>query len=65
MERSPNYETAKPVFFNENFDCNKMKSLLTDDSKKSFSEKFSNWIDQYTKGTREKIWMDIEYIRSK
>lgn len=65
MERYLNNETIKPVAFNENFDCNKMKSLLSDNSKLSFSEKFSNWVDQYTKGTREKIWMDIEYFRSK
>ena len=65
MEHSSNYETSKAISFNENFDCNKMKSLLSDNSKLSFSEKFSNWVDQYTKGTREKIWMDIEYFRSK
>ena len=65
MERYLHNETIKHVAFTENFDCNKMKSLLSDNSKLSFSEKFSNWVDQYTKGTREKIWMDIEYFRSK
>ena len=65
MVHSTNYEITKPVAFNEKFNCNKMKSLLSDDSKRSFSEKFSNWIDQYTKTSREKIWMDIEYFRSK
>jgi hypothetical protein len=65
MEHSSNHEITTPISFNENFDCNKMKSLISDNSKESFSEKFSNWINQYTKGTREKIWMDIEYIRSK
>ena len=65
MERYLKSEIVKHVSFNENFDCNKMKSLLTDDSKRSFNEKFSNWVNQYTKDAREKIWMDIEYFRSR
>ena len=66
MEPSLHNETFKPDLFYENFDCNKMKSLLAEnDSKKSFTERFSNWLTQYTKAVREKIWMDIEYFRSK
>jgi hypothetical protein len=65
MDRYLNSETVKPVSVNENFDCNKMKSLLTDDSKHSFGERFSKWVNQYTKDAREKIWMDIEYFRSR
>lgn len=50
--------------FNENFDCNKMKSLLMNNPKASFGEKFKNWLDIYTKIAKEKIWTDIEYYKS-
>jgi hypothetical protein len=65
MEHQLTSNAAHAMPFSENFDCNKMKSLLADNSSQSFSEKFSKWIDQYTKATKEKIWMDIEYYRSK
>jgi hypothetical protein len=55
---------STPASFNENFDCNKMKSLLLDNSSTSFGEKFKQWLDAYTKAAREKIWTDIEYYKS-
>lgn len=65
MERNYN-EARQTAFLNENFDCNKMRSLIMHgDSNQSFSERFRNWINQYTKEAREKIWVDIESYRSK
>jgi hypothetical protein len=65
MEQHLHNQSITPASVNENFDCNKMKSLLGDNTHRSFSERFSNWINHYTKSKREKIWMDIEYYRSK
>lgn len=65
MER--NYTEAKQAaLLNENFDCNKMRSLIMHgNSHLSFSERFRNWINQYTKEAKEKIWVDIESYRSR
>lgn len=49
---------------NENFDCNKMKNLIMDNSEESFSKKFKDWLNIYTRDAREKIWTDIESYRA-
>lgn len=50
--------------FNEIFNCNKMKSLIAGNNPLSFSERFSNWLNLYTKKERERIWMDIESYKA-
>lgn len=62
-----NNDAVQPVPFSKIFDGNKMKGLLVSESKENenFSERFSKWVKQYTKAAKEKIWMDIEYYRSK
>lgn len=47
-------------FFNEIFDCKKMKSLVEENGHQSFSEKFRNWLHQHTTHTKERVWVDIE-----
>jgi hypothetical protein len=64
MEHSSSNKTSQINSINENFDCNKMKNLIMNDSDQSFSKKFKGWLDAYTKNAKEKIWMDIEYYRS-
>jgi hypothetical protein len=65
MER--NFAEAKqPAFLNENFNCNKTKSLIMPgNSNQSFTDRFRTWINQYTKEAKEKIWLDIESYRSR
>jgi len=43
------------------FDCNKMRSLIDDKNKASFTERFRNWIAEYTTHSQEKVWRDVEY----
>ncbi len=45
---------------NETFDCNKMKRLVAGEYKESFSEKFTKWLQAYSKPAKEKTWIDIE-----
>jgi len=45
---------------NGNFDCSKMKTLISDNATKKFSERFREWLKIYTQPAKEKIWLDIE-----
>ncbi len=38
--------------------------LFANNSNLSFNERFTAWLNAYTKPSREKIWHDIEYYRS-
>ncbi|MES2847653.1 MAG: hypothetical protein V4685_01245 [Bacteroidota bacterium] len=60
MERNLNAKANSMAFFNQVFNCDKMRLLITDDRKENFSERFRNWLNAYTKSTKEKIWVDIE-----
>ena len=60
MENNTNHQRNISASFNENFNCDKMRSLISDDQKESFSEKFKNWLHAYTRNNREKVWVDIE-----
>lgn len=65
MERNYN-ESRQAALLNENFNCSKMRSLIVNgNSHLSFSERFRNWINQYTKEAKEKVWIDIESYRPK
>ena len=64
MKHSTNKKTNKNPSFNENFNCDKMRLLLSDERKESFIEKFKNWLNAYTQSARKKIWVDIESYRA-
>jgi nicotinamide riboside kinase len=64
MKHTMNKETNTNISFNENFNCDKMRLLISDDHRKSFSEKFKNWLTAYTQTAREKIWVDIESYKA-
>ena len=64
MEHNTKKETSTNNSFNENFNCDKMRLLLSDDHKESFSEKFKTWLNAYTQSAREKIWVDIESYKA-
>lgn len=61
MEGKLNAKANEGGAFNSVFNCNKMRSLISDDNhSQSFTERFRTWLQSYTKDTREKIWLDIE-----
>jgi len=60
MKYNANDKANATDFFNEIFDCKKMKSLVADREPQNFSEKFRNWLKEQTTNTRERVWVDIE-----
>lgn len=63
MEHNTN-NPKNTALFNEEFNVAKMRLLISDDHKESFSEKFKNWLQAYTRNTREKVWVDIESYKA-
>ena len=60
MERNLNAIANSKAFFNQVFNCDKMKTLVAEKNKSNFSQRFSDWLKAHTRNTKEKVWMDIE-----
>jgi hypothetical protein len=60
MKLNANKKAKTNTSFNDSFNYDKMKLLLNEVYKHSFSEKFKHWLQAYTKTTMEKVWIDIE-----
>lgn len=60
MEHNTNNQKNSAGSFDWDFNFNQTRSLISDDHKENFSEKFKNWLQAYTRTTREKVWVDIE-----
>lgn len=64
MENNSNIKRQAAQSANESFNCDKMRSLISDKTNSSFSERFRDWLKSYTRSAREKIWLDIESYKA-